>query len=295
VTISCSTLLRRLKNAQGHTLYSFCEELDTLRKSNGAGSWSAKYDIYRLGFDHGEWGQDFNSDEAESGVAKVAYNWTILGTFGAVAKCYKQDNVENGLSGRTLPSQMPDTSFSKMPKYKKRTEEEEARIQEAVTKLKSYSGYIDTPRLRRAIEQWVEEKRVEAAKAYDKVKDVYRKRAAVIGFRCGVIFHLLSGKEKETKACLDFALMMAEYCLSQQIKAFGEGMQEQYESSKHEAQRNTANNSIFDQLAPVFSIDDLASLKRGNMPRNSLVKILSRWRRDGWIEKLEHSRWQKLK
>ena len=295
VTVSCSTLLKRFKNANGHTLYSFGEELDTLRKTNGAGSWSSKYDIYRLSFDKGEWGQDYNSDQAESGVVNVAYNWTMLGTNGALYKCFKSDNIENGLSSRVLVAEMPDSSFQKMPKFGKRTAEDEARIQEAVTRLRSFSGMVDVPRLRKAIEQWVEEKRVEAAKNIDHVKDTYRKRAAVIGFRCGVIFHLLSGKEKETKACLDFALMMAEYCLSQQIKAFGEGMQEQYESSKHEAQRNTANNSIFDQLAPVFSIDDLASLKRGNMPRNSLVKILSRWRRDGWIEKLEHSRWQKLK
>ena len=35
VTVSCSTLLKRFKNAQGHTLYSFGEELDTLRKTNG--------------------------------------------------------------------------------------------------------------------------------------------------------------------------------------------------------------------------------------------------------------------
>ena len=37
ITISCSTLLKRLKNAQGHTLYSFCSELDTFRQTNGAG------------------------------------------------------------------------------------------------------------------------------------------------------------------------------------------------------------------------------------------------------------------
>ena len=61
ITISCSTLLKRLKNAQGHTIYSFGEELDTLLKTNGAGSWSAKYDVYRYSFDRGEWGQDYNS------------------------------------------------------------------------------------------------------------------------------------------------------------------------------------------------------------------------------------------
>ena len=218
VTVSCSTLLKRFKNATGHTLYSFGEELDTLRKTNGAGSWSSKYDIYRLSFDRGEWGQDYNSDAAESGVVNVAYNWTMLGTNGALRKCFKSDNIENGLSSRVLIAEMPDCSFSKMPKFGKRSAEDEARIQEAVTRLRSFTGLVDVPRLRKAIEAWVEEKRVEAAKAIDHVKDTYRKRAAVIGFRCGVIFHLLSGKDKESKACLDFALMMAEYCLKQQIK-----------------------------------------------------------------------------
>jgi hypothetical protein len=54
VTVSCSTLLKRFKNANGHCIYSFGEELDTLLKTNGAGSWSSKYDIYRLSFDKGE-------------------------------------------------------------------------------------------------------------------------------------------------------------------------------------------------------------------------------------------------
>ena len=218
VTVSCSTLLKRFKNSNGHTLYSFGEELDTLRKTNGAGSWSSKYDIYRLAFDRGEWGQDYNSDAAESGVVKVAYNWTMLGTNGALRKCFKADNIENGLSSRVMLAEMPDSSFAKMPKFRKRSADDEAKIQEAVTRLRSFTGILDVPRLRKAIEAWVEEKRVEAAKDIDHVKDTYRKRAAVIGFRCGVIFHILSGAARESKSCLDFALMMAEYCLQQQIR-----------------------------------------------------------------------------
>ena len=294
VTVSCSTLLKRFKNAQGHTLYSFGEELDTLRKTNGAGSWSSKYDIYRLSFDKGEWGQDYNSDAAESGVVKVAYNWTLLGTNGAMRKCFKQDNIENGLSSRILVAEMPDASFSKMPKFGRRSAEDEARIQEAVTRLRSFSGLVDTPRLRKVIEQWVEEKRVEAAKDIDHVKDTYRKRAAVIGFRCGVIFHLLSGCTKESKACLDFALMMADYCLMQQIKTFGEALMSQYVVASDDCQRYGENKSIFDQLPPAFSLEDLAALKRDNTPRNSLIKIISRWKRDGWIGKTGHNRWNKV-
>ena len=292
VTVSCSTLLKRFKNAQGHTLYSFGEELDTLRKTNGAGSWSSKYDIYRLSFDRGEWGQDYNSDAAESGVVNVAYNWTMLGTNGALRKCFKADNIENGLSSRILVAEMPDSSFSKMPKFGKRSAEDETRIQEAVNRLRSFSGLIDTPRLRKAIEAWVEEKRVEAAKDIDHVKDIYRKRAAVIGFRCGVIFHLLSGKDKESKACLDFALMMAEYCLSQQIKVFGEALRHEYVNAQDECQRYGVNHSVFDQLAPAFSREDLKALKH-DCSDSGIRNIIMRWKRDGWIEPIDRNHWQK--
>ncbi len=295
VTVSCSTLLKRFKNAQGHTIYSFGEELDTLRKTNGAGSWSSKYDIYRLSFDFGEWGQDYNSDAAESGVVNVAYNWTMLGTNGALRKCFKSDNIENGLSSRILVAEMPDSSFSKMPKFGKRSAEDEARIQEAVTRLRSFTGLVDVPRLRKAIETWVEEKRVEAAKDIDHVKDTYRKRAAVIGFRCGVIFHMLSGCARESKSCLDFALMMAEYCLSQQIKVFGEALRNEYVNAQDECQRYGANHSIFDQLAPSFTMDDLRALKRGYCGESALRNIITRWRRDGWIEKTDSKHWHKLK
>ena len=332
VTVSCSTLLKRFKNSNGHTLYSFGEELDTLRKTNGAGSWSSKYDIYRLSFDQGEWGQDYNSDQAESGVVKVAYNWTMLGTDGAMRKCFKADNIENGLSSRILVAEMPDSSFAKMPKFTRRSAEEEARIQEAVTRLRSYSGFVDTPRLRKAIEAWVEEKRVEAAKDIDRVKDTYRKRAAVIGFRCGVIHHLLKthpqplpvregsdhpqasqevasqasqvstprplGRGKgeglhESKSSIAFALMMADYTLQQQIAAFGEALEGQFTDARSECQRYGSNHSVYDQLPPTFSMGDLRALKRGFCGEAALRKIISRWYRDHWIEKTDKAHWRK--
>ena len=293
VTVSCSTLLKRFKNAQGHTLFSFGEELDTLRKTNGAGSWSSKYDIYRMSFDRGEWGQDYNSDQAESGVVNVAYNWTMLGTNGALRKCFRADNIENGLSSRVLISEMPDSSFQKMPKFGKRSAEDEARIQQAVSRLRSFTGLIDVPRLRKAIEAWCEEKRVEAAKDIDHVKDTYRKRAAVIGFRCGVIFHMLSGCAKESKACLDFALMMAQYCLEQQIKVFGETLRNEVVSARDECQRYGANHSVFDQLSTAFSRDDLRALKH-DCSESGLRNIIMRWKRDGWIEPIDRHHFRKV-
>jgi len=188
---------------------------------------------------------------------------------------------------------MPDSSFAKMPKYGKRTLEDEAKIQEAVNVLRRSNGLIDTPRLRKAIGDWVEEKRVEAAKDIDRVKDTYRKRAAVIGFRCGVIFHLLSGCTHESKVCLDFALMMAEYCLAQQIKAFGEALQSQYLDG-NKAAKNKSNKTVFELLPPVFTMDDLRALKNGVCGGSAIRMIISRWVKDEWIRKINTKQWEKV-
>ena len=88
--------------------------------------------------------------------------------------------------------------------------------------------------------------------------------------------------------------MMAEYCLQQQIKVFGQALQNQYVDAQQECQRYGANNSIFDQLPPTFTADDLAALKPSSVPRNSIIKIISRWNRDGWISKADQKRWSKV-
>lgn len=295
VTVSCSTLLKRFKNSRGHTEYSFGEELDTLRKTNGAGSWSSKYDIYRLAFDHGEWGQDYNSDQAESGVVNVAYNWTMLGTYGAMRQCFKTDNIENGLSSRVIVADMPDNSFAPMPHFSHRTPADEQQIDEGVTRLRSVTGFVDTPRLREAMAQWVESKRLEAAKDIDHVKDTYRKRAAVIGFRCGVVFHLLSGESEETEQAVAFALEVAERTLQGQMRTFGEQLALQYATAGRSCVRQTRNTSVFDQLPPVFTKDDLQQLKDGNCSDGALRVVLSRWCSQGWLEKVDKLHWRKVK
>ena len=186
ITISCSKLLKRLKQSQGHSLYSICTEAETLIKSNGSGAWAQKWDIYRNAFGRERWGVDFNSDQSESGDVNVAYSWTLLGTPRTVLKMFKgknESNAENGLSSRMMLSEMPDTMFAKITVFKELSETDTNRISEAASQLRGASGFYDTPRLRKAIDRWLEEKRVESAMNMDVIKDRFRRRAAVIGFR----------------------------------------------------------------------------------------------------------------
>ena len=293
ITICCSRLLKRLKIAQGKTLYSFCPEMDTLVKSNSAGNWSAKYDIYRMAFDRGRWGQDYNSDQAESGVAKVAYNWTILGTPGSIKRCFKAENVENGLSGRMMMSEIPDDPYAKFTVFGEPTADDIRNIEQAVAILRGSNGFFDTPRLRKAMADWVEDKRQEAALALDRVKAIFRKRSAVIGFRCGVIYMLLAGKE--SKSCLEFARTMADYTLYMQIKNFGPILQRQYEHQQYDGQQLHANHVIFNELPSTFVMADLRAMKGSEYSDGALYSIIHRWTKEGWIEKANKTTYKKIK
>lgn len=286
ITISCSTLLKRFKNSQGQHLYSFGEELGTLQKTNGAGSWSSKYDIYRLSFDNGCWGQDYNSDQAESGVVDVAYNWSVLGTLGAVEKCFKADSIENGMCGRVLFAQMPSEFFAPMPVYHEPKPIDSDKIIEAIDILQSKEGTIELPILSKAIREWCDLQGDKARARMDLALDTLRKRAAVIGFRAGVIYHLLQGKEVETPSCVKFAIIVANYCLDNQMAIFGTQLAEVLKSSSTNPAPETPRGRFqkaFSSMPDEFTIDDMAKVYT-TCDRTSIRVQLGRYRKQGFVE-----------
>jgi hypothetical protein len=142
-----------------------------------------------------------------------------------------------------------------------------------------------------AIDNWQEQKRLEAAQADDRIKDTYRRRAAVIGYRCGVIFMLLVGKE--SNASVDFALTMAEYTLQNQCRLFGPLLQMQNEKVKDRMPLPHVNKNVLQQLPSPFTLEDLKQLKGNGCSDGSLYSIISRWKAEGWILKKDKSTWEK--
>ena len=296
ITVSNSVLLKRMKNAKGKHIFSFGEELDTMRKTNGSGAWSDKYDVYRMGFDNGVWGQDYNSDQAVSGQVEVAYNWCMLGTPGSVKRIFKADSIENGMSGRVLFSMMPNNLFEFMPKYKARDPQLDANILEAVHILSNSTGYVDTPHLRNAIEKWCNDKAIDAMLSNDTALDMYRRRAAVIGFRCGVVYHLLqAGGDlakigKESRDCIRFALLMADYTLKYQLCLFREAMKESIEASV--GARVTKRVTLFDKLPDEFTTANIKELD-SELSAGAIKQTVYVWNRQKMLVPLGRGHWRK--
>jgi hypothetical protein len=174
-----------------------------------------------------------------------------------------------------------------MPKYRPLSEEDEEAIQQAARKLSEIKGFVETPRLRKAIAKWVEEKRILALKNNDEVMDNFRRRAAVIGFRCGVIFHLLSGDEHESKACVDFMLLMADYCLDNQVHMLGELIESQQAQNAPAEVRNINDKTTYDKLPKEFTYDDVREAKGSGFSPSTYRSDVKRWRDNKLVEKIK--------
>jgi hypothetical protein len=65
-------------------------------------------------------------------------------------------------------SEIPDDPYAKVMVFDEPSAVDVQNIEQAVAILRGCTGYYDTPRLRKAIGDWVEEKRQEAALALDR-------------------------------------------------------------------------------------------------------------------------------
>ena len=120
VSISIAKLLQLLTYADGKHLIGIGEEMDTLVKSEKAGVWSQKSDIYRLAFDNAEYGQAYMSDASFNAHIKVYYNLLLTGTPNSLNRFFR--DLENGLATRVCFAQLPDTSFTEIPVFAPYTE-----------------------------------------------------------------------------------------------------------------------------------------------------------------------------
>ena len=222
-SISVARLLQRLEYANGQHLFSFSEEIDTLYKSNRAGAWSQKSDIYRNAFDNAEYGQDYLAENSFSTIVKVYYNMLMCGTPKAVSRFFPDS--EDGLVSRVIFARLPSQFGAQIPKYGVFTEQEKKYISEMCIACESDEiKKLDLGWLNARIEKWLEAKRIESITTLNKAEDIFRRRAAVMGFRAGMIFTALSARanRKEKNDCSKFAIWVANYVLQQLLAKFEE-------------------------------------------------------------------------
>ena len=295
VAISIAKLLQLLTYAEGKHLIGIGEEMDTLVKSERAGVWSQKSDIYRLAFDNAEYGQAYMSDASFNAHIKVYYNLLLTGTPNSMKRFFK--DLENGLATRVCFAQLPDTSFTEIPVFAPYTEAERAEIIRWARQLDAESGTIACPLVGTVIGEWLEKKRQQAIDADSHAMDTLRRRAAVIGFRAGMLCYLLENRKCNARVGA-FAEWVAEYVFRNQMELWGEQMEQELSGALDiiSGERGSAS-SLLALLPNEFTTGDLIKLRARqgqSVTPTSINSLLCRWRKLSRIDKTADGHWKRL-
>ena len=294
VSVSVAKLLQLMTYAEGRHLIGYGEEMDTLVKSERAGVWSQKSDIYRLAFDNAEYGQAYMSDSSFNAHIKVYYNLLLTGTPNSMRRFFK--DLENGLATRVCFAQLPDTSFSEIPVFAPYSEAEQTEIIRWARRLDTEQGTIECDAVSKAIATWLEAKRQQAMEADSYAMDRLRRRAAVIGFRAGMLCFLLEDR-KPTKLTPAFAEWVAEYVFRNQMELWGNQMESEEKQSREEQTERGAASSLLALLPKEFAVGDLIKLRVKNnqsVKASALSMLLNRWRTNHKIQKIGDGMWKKM-
>ena len=291
-SISVAKLLKRLDNARGLHLFTFCEEVDTIAKSNNSGAWAQKGDIYRNAFDNAVYGQDYMTDISYSASLEVFYNLLLLGTPNAVGRFFK--DPEDGLVSRVCFAEVPDQFGADMPLWGEMDRDKSVFVRNVCQKLLDKHSnpqeiqYYDLSVVNEALRKWLKAQRDMAILAVDRARDTARRRAAVVGFRAALVakaINEVSGTEASDEQISTFATYIADVYLNTMLSMYGTALDNAL--SKTTNKTSTFFNVLFDNLPDVFSVSDLYAYARKRNLKTPIKKILSMWRKSGLIEDVE--------
>ena len=290
INISIAKLLQLLAYSEGKHLIGIGEEIDTLVKTERAGVWSQKSDIYRLGFDNAKYGQNYMSDNSFSANVPVYYNLLLTGTPGGMYRFFK--DVEDGLVTRFCFAQLPDMFGADIPAFENYTPAEEREIIEIATRLDQSNGYLTCTHIGNRIRKWLNDKREIAIRDESRATDTLRKRAAVIGYRAGMLAYLLNN-QKYDKSVGEFATWVAEYIFLNQMQLFGEKFEQVAQAQIKVQERTGQVVSLLPQLPTVFTRNELMTLRARNGQSTRIDMVINRWRASGFIKIKDRNTFEK--
>ena len=288
--IGVSAFLERALYAKGKHLFTYAPEIETVLKNNKGGAWTEKNDLFRLAYDNKPWGQHRISKDSFSGKVTLYYNMVMCGTPNKCRAFFA--DAESGLVSRVTPVVLPDMVGAKMPQFKAWSQEDEEKVKRQCLCLMDEEGEVDLPLINKAIEEWDEGKRQEYLQTLRYSLDVFRRRAALNGFRAGIIAYLLEGRQ-ETERAIKFAVWYAERCFQYQLQIYGNKVDALHDGALS-PQASKGNIRYLDLLPKEFTKEDLVNLRLANHESPVVKTIIYRWVKEDLIKKIDSNLWQKL-
>ena len=326
-----ANLAERLANTEGKHAFSFTPEADTVAQKwkSAMSDFSV---MLRQAYDGTSYEREARSADAVNvHIEHLLWNVVMCGTPDALYRVVS--NYTDGFQSRIVVARTPDNTFTPLSgNLYILTERQRDRIIQIAHLLPLMSGEVVLPKLEEKGRKWLEQIRLETMKNDDKVKARQRFRICPTTMRmmtcimlCKVAESLIQkhgfqGAETQLKqnpqlwkelivkmqtpTMLAVFDTLADYQLENALYFFRSRIEDAFSSKNYSGQspydrsRRGRNDSIFECLDVTFTFEQAqqqsVAIKGANVTHEAVRQMLKNWKRQGLINILPDSRYQKV-
>lgn len=326
-----ANLAERLSNTEGKHAFSFTPEADTVAQKwkSAMSDFSV---MLRQAYDGTSYEREARSADAVNvHIDRLLWNVVMCGTPDALYRVVS--NYTDGFQSRIIVAKTPDNTFTPLSdNMYVMNERQRDRIIQIAHLLPLMSGEVVLPKLEEKGRKWLEQIRLETMKNDDKVKARQRFRICPTTMRmmtcimlCKVLETLIQkhgfqGAETllkqnpqlwkelivkmQTPTMLAVFDTLADYQLENALYFFRSRIEDAFSSKNYSGQspydrsRRGRNDSIFECLDVTFTFEQAqqqsVAIKGANVTHEAVRQMLKNWKRQGLINILPDSRYQKV-
>ena len=312
--ISIPELLTKMRDNKGHHMYIEAEELDTFTKGTKSAGGD-KSDLWRVTWDNGFYGQYYKSVNTFKGEVQMFMNLLFTSTQDQIDRFFR--NVEDGLVTRFSVCPIENQTFAKFVPWKPIPKKDKLQITNILSRLelKNYKlplkfdrgdlvdasasdldklmaeqydfqpfEHVDLSYIHKPLLDWLEEERIKSAETLNEARDVFRRRAAVKGFRLALLCHGLYANvtKREQQIITNFVKWFCTVDLRNSLYQFGERYNELQQNAKKSA---VPQIGIFNKMGDEFTKDELRVVLQRAYIKTPVRMVIHLWHKNGLIEK----------
>ena len=326
-----ANLAERLANTEGKHAFSFTPEADTVAQKwkSAMSDFSV---MLRQAYDGTSYEREARSADAVNvHIDRLLWNVVMCGTPDALYRVV--NNYTDGFQSRIVVARTPDNTFTPLTdNLFVLTPRQQSNILQVAHLLPMMAGEVELPKLEAKGREWLEQIRLETMKDDDKVKARQRFRICPTTMRmmacimlCKVaesLIQKLGAEEAETRlkenpllwkemivkmqtpSMLSAFDVLANYQLENALYFFRSRIEAAFSSKDYCGQapadriRRGRNDTIFERLDVTFTFEQAqqqsVAIKGANVTHEAVRQMLKNWKRQGLINILPDSRYQKV-
>ena len=326
-----ANLAERLANTEGKHAFSFTPEADTVAQKwkSAMSDFSV---MLRQAYDGTSYEREARSADAVNvHIDRLLWNVVMCGTPDALYRVV--NNYTDGFQSRIVVARTPDNTFTPLTdNLFVLTPRQQSNILQIAHLLPMMAGEVELPKLEAKGREWLEQIRLETMKDDDKVKARQRFRICPTTMRmmacimlCKVaesLIQKLGAEEAETRlkenpllwkemivkmqtpSMLSAFDVLANYQLENALYFFRSRIEAAFSSKDYCGQapadriRRGRNDTIFERLDVTFNFEQAqqqsVAFKGANVTHEAVRQMLKNWKRQGLINILPDSRYQKV-